>query len=120
MSRARSLHAYNSIVMQRQHLPKEGNDTLVHGTGVLAQKGGMISAFSKTRGVAGKARKTKRVLLGVCCRKLRTFTDFSGAAVKYLSSKWDGTIFRTMRSNAETCVNSRLEDYRVDGHEHRD
>ncbi len=75
-------------------------------------KGGVAFAFKKTRGGRkGKEnKKSQRGRLGVCCRKLRTFTDFSGAAVKYLSSKWDGTDFRTMRSNAETCVNSRLED----------
>ncbi len=75
-------------------------------------KRGVAFAFKKTRGGRkGKEnKKSQRGRLGVCCRKLRTFTDFSGAAVKYLSSKGDGTDFRTMRSNAETCVNSRLED----------
>ncbi len=74
-------------------------------------KGGVAFAFKKTRGGRkGKEnKKSQRGRLGVCCRKLRTFTDFSGAAVKYLSSKGDGTDIRTMRSNAETCVNSRLE-----------
>ncbi len=68
-------------------------------------KGGVAFAFKKTRGGRkGKEnKKSQRGRLGVCCRKLRTFTDFSGAAVKYLSSKWDGTDFRTMCSNAETC-----------------
>ncbi len=108
MSRARSLHV-QFHVMQGNIRQRKGIDMLVHGTGVLAQKGALSLPFQKQE-VAGKARKTKRDLLGVCCRTLRTCTDFSGAAVKYLSSKGDGTDFRTMRSNAETCVNSRLED----------
>ncbi len=69
----------------------------------------MISAFSKTRG-GRKGKKNKKSFTGCLLQEVKDITDFSGAAVKYLSSKWDGTDFRTMRSNAETCVNSRLED----------
>ncbi len=49
----------------------------------------------------GKQKESARQT-GVCCQEVKDITDFSGAAVKYLSSKGDGTDIRTMRSNAET------------------
>ncbi len=62
----------------------------------LLQNGAWPLHFKNTRGGRkGKEnKKRQRGRLGVCCRKLRTFTDFSGAAVKYLSSKGDGTDFK--------------------------
>ncbi len=74
----------------------------------LMQKG-VAFAFKKQE-VAGKARKTKESARQTGCllQEVKDIYGLRGAAVKYLSSKgW--TDIRTMRSNAETCVNSHLE-----------
>ncbi len=76
-------------------------------------KRGVAFAFKKTRGGRkGKEnKKTSARQTGCLLQEVKDIYGLQrGAAVKYLSSKGDGTDFRTMRSNAETCVNSRLED----------
>ncbi len=65
------------------------------GTQTYNAKWGVAFAFKKNKRWQERPRKTKRVSEAdwvVCCRKLRTFTDFSGAAVKYLSSNGMGPI----------------------------
>ncbi len=59
----------------------------------LMQRGRGLS-FKKTRGGRkGKEnKKSQRGRLGVCCRKLRTFTDFSGAAVNISQANGMGPI----------------------------
>ncbi len=63
MSRARSLHASNSIVMQGNIRQRKGIDTACSWHWSASAKGGMISAFSKTRG-GRKGKKNKKSFTG--------------------------------------------------------
>ncbi len=85
----------------------KGLDTLVHGTGVLAQKGG-----SAKQEVAGKARKTKRVSEAdwvTAAGSQGHVRTAAGLQLNISQAKGMGTDFRTKRSHAETCMHSRLE-----------
>ncbi len=90
---------------------RKGLDTLVHGTGVLAQKGAWPLPFAKQE-VAGKARKTKRVSEAdwvTAAGSQGHVRTAAGLQLNISQAKGMGTDFRTKRSHAETCMHSRLE-----------
>ncbi len=64
--------------MQGNIRQRKGIDTLVHGTGVLA-KGGMISAFSKTRG-GRKGKKNKKSFTGCLLQDVKDIYGLQRAA----------------------------------------